>query len=138
MLTVQFQYASYNATRGEQVVITAVLSSIADREVTVQFITSDNSAQGMYLTLCKKMLLHVAFSPLASIDYTNASETLLFPAGNDTASVSVNITKSENIIEQSIPVNFEAFLSNATNGLIIHEAEDTVTINICTYVGDQI
>ena len=47
-LTVQFEPADYLVTEGEQVAILVVLSDSADREVTVQFTTVDDSATGNY------------------------------------------------------------------------------------------
>ena len=46
-LSVQFAPATYSVNEGEQVMFMVVLSGPADREVTVEFATSDGSATGM-------------------------------------------------------------------------------------------
>ena len=43
---VQFNPVSYAVTEGEQAAVTAVLNFVADRNVTVDFTTSDGSALG--------------------------------------------------------------------------------------------
>ena len=47
-LTVQFDPDEYLVTEGGQVAITVELSDMADRTVTVQFSTVDDSATGIY------------------------------------------------------------------------------------------
>ena len=47
----RFDPATYSTNEGEQVGFTIVLSSSADRDVTVDFTTVDGSAKGMSLEL---------------------------------------------------------------------------------------
>lgn len=44
---VRFQPVTYTVTEGEQAFIMAVLNFVADRDVNVDFTTSDDSATGM-------------------------------------------------------------------------------------------
>lgn len=47
-LMVQFDPATYSVTEGEEVVFMIILSGPADRDVTVEFMTMDDSARGNY------------------------------------------------------------------------------------------
>lgn len=46
VLTVGFDRASYSATEGQDIVFTVILSGRADIEVTVTFLTRDDTAEG--------------------------------------------------------------------------------------------
>ena len=46
MLVVEFDPVTYSVNEGERAFIVAVLNFAADRDVTVDFATSDGSAQG--------------------------------------------------------------------------------------------
>ena len=49
VLMVQFDPVTYSVTQGEQAFIIAVLNFAADRDVTVDFATSDGSAEGDFV-----------------------------------------------------------------------------------------
>ena len=129
-MIVQFDAASYLAVsdEGSQLPLSIVLSVPADREVTVELTTMDDSATGTYNNPVLLTIYNVmSFS--ASDDYSSVSQTVTFPAGETSQIIPVN-TLDDSLAEET--ETFRAILSAPNgNGLVMSlGSPDTSTVSI--------
>ena len=106
-IDVQFQTATLTITEGEPATISVVLSTQADREVSVDFTTVDGTAT-------------------APNDYGSLTFTLPFLVGRAAATINLNTVEDSTI--EGIET-FSVTLSNPTNGLTLgYQVVTVVTI----------
>ena len=118
-INVQFDPTGYSAVEGEAAMLTAVLSSAADTEVTVLFSTTDGTAIGNWIhnraASAKVNSLDVLFS--APGDYTAIVDMVItFPAGQTSVTFPVS-TEADSISE--VTERFSGILHNPTGGVIL-------------------
>ena len=129
-MTVQFDPASYSVTEGGQAELVLVLSGPADRDVTVQFTTVDDSAVGKVTDIHNdKKTFTISFPAGPNGDYTTVTQTVTFPAGQTSQTVPVN-TLDDQLSEEL--ESFGASLSSPIgNGLSFSVgSQDMATVDI--------
>lgn len=109
---VQLQPSFLQVIEGDQALVFVELNIPADRTVSVEFSTFDNTTTGN-IPMINESKCDVCFT-IASMDYTSVSRTLSFPPG--IIFTTVNITITQDAINERNET-LQVVLRNPTNGL---------------------